>query len=230
MTEWKVNDAYMLTPNNQSESTEYMFNDLAIKMGDQFKVVYAEAGKEKIWYPAGVDNNYGQNGEFTTGGLYTVYFRPNSDGGEGWFCNCIYVVCTMTDAAMAVNGQISALPEATDVTGSDKAAVTAAREAYDALNDADKAFVDPALLQKLTDVEARINSFVLLGDVDGDGDVTVVDVTFIQRSLASIDLPGTFDSKAADIDRDDEVTVVDATFIQRYLADMNTAYPIGEYV
>ncbi|MEE3493290.1 dockerin type I domain-containing protein, partial [Ruminococcus sp.] len=157
MTDWKINDAYMLTPNdNNIDFTEYMFEDFSINMGDMFKVVYAEAGKDKIWYPTGMGNNYGENGEFTTGGYYTVYFRPNSDGGEDWFYNCIYVVCTMTDAAMLVNGQINVLPEAEDVTLNDKAAVEAARADYDALSDADKAFVDPALLQKLTDVEAAI--------------------------------------------------------------------------
>ena len=159
MTDWKINDAYMLTPNNNNtESTEYMFEDFSINMGDMFKVVYAEAGKDKIWYPEGMGNNYGENGEFTTGGYYTVYFRPDGDGGEDWFYNCIYVVCTMTDAAMLVNGQINVLPEAEDVTLNDKAAVEAARADYDALSDADKAFVDPDLLQKLTDVEAALAS------------------------------------------------------------------------
>ena len=69
----------------------------------------------------------------------------------------------------------------------------------------------------------------LLGDADGDGEVTVIDATMIQRVLAS--MPGAVvDKAAADVDGDGEVTVVDATYIQRYLASMPVAFPINEYV
>ncbi|MBQ6153213.1 MAG: dockerin type I repeat-containing protein, partial [Ruminococcus sp.] len=70
----------------------------------------------------------------------------------------------------------------------------------------------------------------LLGDADGDGEVTVLDVTWIQRKLAMMAVSDTFDEKAADVDGDGEVTVVDATFIQRYLANMPVAFPINEYI
>ena len=70
---------------------------------------------------------------------------------------------------------------------------------------------------------------VLLGDADGDGEVTVLDVTMMQRVLAK--LSGAVIVEAtADVDGNGEVNVVDATYIQRYTASMPVKYPINEYV
>ena len=68
----------------------------------------------------------------------------------------------------------------------------------------------------------------LLGDVDGDGAVTSLDATFIQRFLAVMDMPDSFNETAADIDGDGDVTSVDVTYIQRYLALIEVPYDIGE--
>ena len=61
----------------------------------------------------------------------------------------------------------------------------------------------------------------LLGDVDGDGEVTIIDATFIQRWLASIPIPFELNKNIADTDGDGDVTIIDATCIQRYLASLN---------
>ncbi len=85
----------------------------------------------------------------------------------------------------------------------------------------------------------------LMGDVDNDGNITVIDATRIQKDLASIkpiendrieivvtelsdyrlDVTLTVDQKwittrYSDFDLDGETTVVDATHIQRYLASL----------
>ena len=73
------------------------------------------------------------------------------------------------------------------------------------------------------------NPPVLLGDADGDGDVTVLDATAIQRQLAELQNE-TFCEEAADVDRDGEVTVFDATYIQRWLAELSCPEGIGEPV
>ena len=67
----------------------------------------------------------------------------------------------------------------------------------------------------------------ILGDVDGDGKVTVVDATAIQRKLASLSVSA-FNEKAADTDGDGEVTIIDATAIQRWLAGLSAPEGIGE--
>ena len=68
---------------------------------------------------------------------------------------------------------------------------------------------------------------LLLGDVDGDGEVTIIDATCIQRHLASIPTFAYIES-AADTDGDGEVTIIDATYIQRWLANLQSNDKIGK--
>jgi hypothetical protein len=68
----------------------------------------------------------------------------------------------------------------------------------------------------------------ILGDADGDGSVTIVDATCIQRVLAGYPV-SSFVREAADIDGDG-LNIMDATKIQRYLVGYEVAYPIGEPV
>ena len=94
MTNWQINEDYALTKNDASEVDEYMFEGLALTTTSEFKVVRLNGsiqGGDQTWYPEGMGNNYGENGEIEADGMYTVYFRPNYDGGEDWFYNCIYV-------------------------------------------------------------------------------------------------------------------------------------------
>ncbi len=53
----------------------------------------------------------------------------------------------------------------------------------------------------------------LLGDVDGDGELTVTDATFIQRKLAEIKIPFELDEEVADMDGNGQVELIDATLI-----------------
>lgn len=69
----------------------------------------------------------------------------------------------------------------------------------------------------------------LLGDADGDGTVSVIDATAIQKIRASISVPS-FDEIAADVDGDGTVSVIDATYIQKHLAQMTIPYKIGKTI
>ena len=60
----------------------------------------------------------------------------------------------------------------------------------------------------------------LYGDVDGDGTITIIDATIIQRALADLHHLSAFQQELADVDSDGEVFVLDATYIQRYLVDI----------
>lgn len=77
-------------------------------------------------------------------------------------------------------------------------------------------------------ITTSADSSYIRGDADGDGEVTIIDATVIQRWL--IDIPVSYlDEKAADVD-DNGVDIIDVTRIQRYLADIDNTYRIGEFV
>ena len=69
---------------------------------------------------------------------------------------------------------------------------------------------------------------VLLGDVDSDGEIEIRDATWIQRSVADIEIPFVIKKLSADVDGDGNITVMDATQIQHYLANMKNPHNIGK--
>lgn len=94
MTSWGPDASYMLTKNDAAETDEYQIFGVALTTESQFKVAYSANGStisDDDWYPDGMGNNYGENGEITEDGTYNIYFRPNGDGGDDWFYNVIYV-------------------------------------------------------------------------------------------------------------------------------------------
>ena len=102
---WTIDENYRLTPNPGSSDMEYMIN-LTLTTTDQFKVKMD--GETPIWYPDGMGNNYGENGEIAENGNYTIYFRPNGDGGVDWFYNVIYVEIQEPSAIDEVNAVANA--------------------------------------------------------------------------------------------------------------------------
>ena len=70
----------------------------------------------------------------------------------------------------------------------------------------------------------------ILGDVDGDGDVSIIDASWIQRELADMSATDTYNEAAADVNNDGVVDITDVTFIQRYLAGMTVPCPINEWI
>ncbi len=70
----------------------------------------------------------------------------------------------------------------------------------------------------------------LYGDADGDDDVTILDVTTIQRALADVIQLDEDAQKRGDVDADDELTILDATMIQRYLVGVINQFPSGEFL
>ena len=69
----------------------------------------------------------------------------------------------------------------------------------------------------------------LLGDTNGDGEITSLDVTYIQRYAAGMDIPFTKEELLrGDVNGSGDVELTDATAIQYYLAGLKTRYRIGE--
>lgn len=67
-------------------------------------------------------------------------------------------------------------------------------------------------------------SAAIYGDVDGDGEVTINDATYIQKYLAKYDMQDTFRLYLADVDGDGRVSILDVTCIQKYLAEYVAGY------
>lgn len=65
----------------------------------------------------------------------------------------------------------------------------------------------------------------IIGDVDGDGAVTVQDATVIQRALANMKTPENANLDAGDVDNDGEITSNDVTLILRYKAGLIPSLP-----
>ena len=90
--------------------------------------------------------------------------------------------------------------------------------------------VDYSGLYDLEDISRKIDMYYgvqLLGDADGDGEVSILDATAIQRKDVLLSV-AYFDDVAADVDGDGDVTILDATFIQRFLAGLPCPEGIGE--
>ena len=75
-------------------------------------------------------------------------------------------------------------------------------------------------------IDKPIDSYIL-GDVDGDDEVTIIDATCIQRKSANF-LTAKYIEEAADADEDGEITIIDATVIQRWLVQLPSNDKIGK--
>lgn len=65
---------------------------------------------------------------------------------------------------------------------------------------------------------------VILGDVDMDGDITVVDATEVQKYVAKLVSFTNDQMTAADVDHDGTITVKDATTIQKFVAHIINSF------
>jgi hypothetical protein len=65
---------------NEAADGEYMLSGVELSEGDALKVVAVEGGVVTTWYPGGTNNDY----QIETDGSYTIYFRPDGQGGFDW--------------------------------------------------------------------------------------------------------------------------------------------------
>ena len=154
-------------------------------------------------------------------------------------------VLTIRDAELTVNGATGILggngSEVLTVENSDVSAnaVSAAVTGFDTVELTDCNIVAPKEAEikdgavKTGDTPAASVTILKiaalkLGDVDGDGIVTIHDATAIQNHLA--DIPTAYNEKAADTDEDGYVTINDATYIQLWLADLLSGDNIGKVI
>ncbi|MCR5637211.1 MAG: bacterial Ig-like domain-containing protein [Clostridiales bacterium] len=75
--------------------------------------------------------------------------------------------------------------------------------------------------------KVTVKKMILLGDVNGDGEVTILDAVYIQKYLAEIP-DKDFNISAADVTEDGTVTLIDVVYIQRWLAKLPCSDKIGQ--
>ena len=85
--------------------------------------------------------------------------------------------------------------------------------------------VENGIAYVITDAEP---ASYIKGDADGDGKLTILDATAIQRTLAALPVKS-FHEKAADVNGNG-LDILDATGIQRYLVGFSDPYHIGERI
>lgn len=77
-------------------------------------------------------------------------------------------------------------------------------------------------------VEDETKNALVYGDVNIDGDITVIDATDIQKYIVGLE-EFTEDSKSvADVDSDGVVSVMDATSIQKYIVGLEDCGRVGQ--
>lgn len=69
----------------------------------------------------------------------------------------------------------------------------------------------------------EIDPGLVLGDLNGDGDVTVADAVILARYLVDLETLTPVQRVAADIDQDGEITSADAVLVARYLVGLTLA-------
>ena len=77
--------------------------------------------------------------------------------------------------------------------------------------------------------KAQSGEKVLIGDVDGDGSISVQDTTLIQKHLVNLTKLEGSALAAADVDGDGSISVQDATCIQKYLVKISGSGKAGQY-
>lgn len=60
-----------------------------------------------------------------------------------------------------------------------------------------------------------------IGDVNSDGDISVVDATLVQKYIVGLENLKDLQKKSADVNDDNEISVVDATLIQKYIVGLD---------
>ena len=85
-----------------------------------------------------------------------------------------------------------------------------------------------ALLLSAVFSAAVISSAAAVGDVDGDGELSILDATAIQRHLADIDKLSPEAVERAKVTGEKELSILDATAIQRKLAGLIASFPIEQ--
>lgn len=98
VNEWATADENYLFVANESTPGEFMLT-VTLAEGDGIKVVSSTG----TWYPDGMGNEYTVDAAHT--GVNTIYFRPDGQGGEGWYNGFFYLETTSPEGVENANAK-----------------------------------------------------------------------------------------------------------------------------
>lgn len=213
---WSLNVDFVLTSTNNSDAEEYRITGIMLTTNDMVKAVKSSKNGDSIseWYPDGLDNNISVERDST----YTILFRPNGDGSadDGWIYSW-YAGEQPTGGAVNRGGYMFKIIDENPLVTEPPTEAPEPTEPEPTIPPETEAPTEPM-------------PEPILGDVDGDGVVSVMDATRIQRYLAYLcSLDGGVYRKASnederyqycDVDGDGRISIFDALRIQRYIAKM----------
>ncbi len=121
-------------------------------------------------------------------------------------------------AAAAVETLINALSAPADVTADDQEAIEAAKAAFDALSDIQKALLGEGVAEKLAACEAALAETLKakMGDVNGDGSIDAKDALLVLKIAVSKYTANDAEKTAADVNEDQNIDAKDALEILKY--------------
>ncbi|MEE0264112.1 MAG: dockerin type I repeat-containing protein, partial [Acutalibacteraceae bacterium] len=95
----------------------------------------------------------------------------------------------------------------------------------DAVVDLDNGEVHAKYVAVYNDVHTAEEELVLIGDVDGNGEISLVDLTLIKRYILNKSLipDDARTKKALDVDKNGSVELIDVVYMTRYILKLNTA-------
>ena len=154
---------------------------------------------------------------------------PASCKAEGSYDEVVY--CTECGAEISREHKTIDMTKHTIKIKSGKAATTEADgwKTHFYCTECGKLFTTAAGTTETTWENVRIPRIVTgkLGDVDCDGEVTVLDVTYLQRVLAGAKDRDATVVKLGDVDGDGDLSSIDVTKLQRWLLGLNQDLKIG---
>ena len=172
---WGPDENFKFSQTSNTTHEEYSISKIYLTVDDRLKAIKTSKSGQSIaeWYPDGVENDLTVDKD----GWYTIYFRPNGDGGDDWVYSP-YDDETDIGGALSHGGHMfffSYLYADPD------------RLVGDADTDCEITILDANTIQRW--LSGLDNDFfsVERADADEDGEITVLDAAALQRWLAKLD-------------------------------------------
>lgn len=134
-----------------------------------------------------------------------------------------YATAVLPNPAKEVDALIEKLPDPAEIVLDDRAAVSAARAAYDKLDDADKPSVTlygklVAAEAVIAELEKPVEPIVIPGDMDNNGAVNVADILALKNLIMAGEVSWTEDvMRRGDMDNNGKLNVADILAVKNII-------------